>query len=67
LEGNVEKVTSYATLLKATETSNGLPLHTSNGLPLHMNNTKHNAKILKRTTPQNATSVEERGIGWVRL
>jgi hypothetical protein len=58
LEGNVEKVTSYVTSLKASETSNGLPLH--------MNNTKHNARRLKRTT-QNATSVEERGIGWVRL
>jgi hypothetical protein len=59
LEGNVEKVTSYATSLKVNETSNGLPLHT--------NNTKHNARRLKRTTTQNATSVEERGIGWVKL
>jgi hypothetical protein len=56
LEGNVEKVTAYATSLKASETSNGLPLH--------MNNTRHNARRLKRKRrTQNATSVEERAIG----
>jgi hypothetical protein len=60
LEGNVEKVISYATSLKASETNNSLPLHT--------NNTRHKARRLKiRTTSENATSVEERGIGWVRL